>query len=147
MSKWVEKNEKEYGVQMVELKKIIERQVLATGSSDQFISDMYVALVSGRRITPKMEAAIDRIIKANSPEELFKREEWVSKVVPKLMMVTSLITDTDWKDNYKADSHRFINSLIEQAKSRKTLSKKQMDAASRIYLRTKKNIEKKKKKA
>ena len=122
------------------MKKIIERQVLATGSSDQFISDMYVALVSGRRITPKMEAAIDRIIKANSPEELFKREEWVSKVVPKLMMVTSLITDTDWKDNYKADSHRFINSLIEQAKSRKTLSKKQMDAASRIYLRTKKNI-------
>ena len=147
MSKWVEKNKKEYGVQIVELKKIIERQVLATGSSDQFISDMYVALVSGRRITPKMEAAIDRIIKANSPEELFKREEWVSKVVPKLMMVTSLITDTDWKDNYKADSHRFINSLIEQAKSRKTLSKKQMDAASRIYLRTKKNIEKKKKKA
>ena len=147
MSKWVEKNKKEYGVQIVELKKIIERQVLATGSSDQFISDMYVALVSGRRITPKMEAAIDRIIKANSPEELFKREEWVSKVVPKLMMVTSLITDTDWKDNYKADSHRFINRLIEQAKSRKTLSKKQMDAASRIYLRTKKNIEKKKKKA
>ena len=112
MSKWVEKNKKEYGVQIVELKKIIERQVLATGSSDQFISDMYVALVSGRRITPKMEAAIDRIIKANSPEELFKREEWVSKVVPKLMMVTSLITDTDWKDNYNADSHRFINSLI-----------------------------------
>ena len=147
MSKWVEKNKKEYGVQIVELKKIIERQVLATGSSDQFISDMYVALVSGRRITPKMEAAIDRIIKANSPEELFKREEWVSKVVPKLMMVTSLITDTDWKDNYKADSHRFINSLIEQAKSRKTLSKKQMDAASRIYLRTKKNIEKNEKKA
>ena len=143
MSKWVEKNKKEYGVQIVELKKIIERQVLATGSSDQFISDMYVALVSGRRITPKMEAAIDRIIKANSPEELFKREEWVSKVVPKLMMVTSLITDTDWKDNYKADSHRFINSLIEQAKSRKTLSKKQMDTASRIYARIKKNIEKK----
>ena len=142
MSKWVEKNKKEYGVQIVELKKIIERQVLATGSSDQFISDMYVALVSGRRITPKMEAAIDRIIKANSPEELFKREEWVSKVVPKLMMVTSLITDTDWKDNYKADSHRFINSLIEQAKSRKTLSKKQMDAATKVYLRAKKNIEK-----
>ena len=147
MSKWVEKNEKEYGVQMVELKKIIERQVLATGSSDEFTSNMYVALKTGRRITPKMEAAINRIIKANSPEELFKREEWVSKVVPKLMMVTSLITDTDWKDNYKADSHRFINSLIEQAKSRKTLSKKQMDAASRIYLRTKKNIEKNKKKA
>tara|TARA_R100000008_G_scaffold51641_1_gene31107 strand:+ start:214 stop:654 length:441 start_codon:yes stop_codon:yes gene_type:complete len=139
---WVEKNKKEYGVQMIELKKIIERQVLETGSSDQFTSDMYVAIVSGRKITPKMETAINNIIKANSPEELFKREEWVNKVVPKLMMVTNLITDTDWKDNYKADSHRFINSIIEQAKSRKTLSRKQMDAASRVYLRAKKNIEK-----
>jgi hypothetical protein len=146
MQKWIEHNKKEYGVQMIELKKIIERQVLETGSSDQFTSDMYVALVSGRKITPKMETAINNIIRANSPEELFKREEWVNKVVPKLMMVTSLITDTDWKDNYKADSHRFINSLIEQAKSRKTLSRKQMDAASRVYLRAKKNIEKNEKK-
>ena len=147
MSKWVEKNEKEFGVQIIELQKIIERQVLATGNSDQFTSDMLVAIKTGRKITPKMESAINKIIRVNSPDEMLKREEWVNRVVPKLMMVTSLITDTDWKDNYKADSHRFINSLIEQAKSRKTLSKKQMDAASRIYLRTKKNIEKKKKKA
>ena len=147
MDKWIERNKKEYGVQIVELKKIIERQVLDTGDSDQFASDMYVALISGRKITPKMEAAIDRLIKANSPEELFKREEWVNKVVPKLMMVTGLITNTDWKDSYKADSHRFINSLIKQAKSRKTLSRKQMDAATRVYLRAKKNIEKNEKKA
>tara|TARA_R100000008_G_C3471335_1_gene109134 strand:- start:21 stop:464 length:444 start_codon:yes stop_codon:yes gene_type:complete len=147
MDKWIERNKKEYGVQIVELKKIIERQVLDTGDSDQFASDMYVALISGRKITPKMEAAIDRLIKANSPEELFKREEWVNKVVPKLMMVTGLITNTDWKDSYKADSHRFINSLIKQAKTRKTLSRKQMDAATRVYLRAKKNTEKNEKKA
>tara|TARA_Y100000004_G_scaffold193658_1_gene256607 strand:- start:36 stop:479 length:444 start_codon:yes stop_codon:yes gene_type:complete len=147
MDKWIERNKKEYGVQIVELKKIIERQVLDTGDSDQFASDMYVALISGRKITPKMEAAIDRLIKANSPEELFKREEWVNKVVPKLMMVTGLITNTDWKDSYKADSHRFINSLIKQAKTRKTLTRKQMDAATRIYLRAKKNTEKNEKKA
>ena len=147
MDKWIERNKKEYGVQIVELKKIIERQVLDTGDSDQFASDMYVALISGRKITPKMEAAIDRLIKANSPEELFKREEWVNKVVPKLMMVTGLITNTDWKDSYKADSHRFINSLIKCAKSRKTLSRKQMDAATRVYLRAKKNTEKNEKKA
>ena len=33
---------------------------------------MYVALISGRKITPKMEAAIDRIIKVNSPDEMLK---------------------------------------------------------------------------
>ena len=147
MNKWVEKNEKEFGVQIIELQKIIERQVLATGNSDQFTSDMLVALKTGRRITPKMEAAINRIIKANSPEELFKREEWVSKVVPKLMMAGGQISTTDWTDGYKAETHRFFNSLIEQAKSRKTLSKKQMDTASRIYARIKKNIEKNENKA
>ena len=147
MSKWVEKNEKEFGVQIIELQKIIERQVLATGNSDQFTSDMLVAIKTGRKITPKMESAINRIIKANSPEELFKREEWVNRVVPKLMMAAGHISATDWTDGYKAETHRFFNSIIEQAKSRKTLSKKQMETASRIYTRIKKNIEKNEKKA
>ena len=147
MSKWVEKNEKEFGVQIIELQKIIERQVLATGNSDSFTSDMLVALKTGRKITPKMESAINRIIMANSPEELFKREEWVNKVVPKLMMAAGHISATDWTDGYKAETHRFFNSIIEQAKSRKTLSKKQMETASRIYTRIKKNIEKNEKKS
>ena len=145
--KWVEKNKKEYGVQIVELKKIIERQVLDTGNSDEFTSDMYVALVSGRKITPKMESAIDRIIKVNSPDEMLKREEWVNKVVPKLMMVEDLIGNTSWTEDYKVNTKRFVSSLVKQARSRKTLSKKQMDAATKVYLRTKKNIEKNEKKA
>ena len=142
-AKWVEKNKKEYGVQIVELKKIIERQVLDTGNSDEFTSDMYVALVSGRKITEKMEDAINRIIKVNSPDEMLKREEWVNKVVPKLMMVEDLIGNTSWTEDYKVNTKRFVSSLVKQARSRKTLSKKQMDAATKVYLRTKKNIEKK----
>ena len=38
-----------------------------------------------------------------------------------------------------------MNSIIEQAKSRKTLSKKQMEAVSKLYVRIKKNIDKNKK--
>ena len=144
MDKWIERNKERYGVQIIELKKIIEKQVLDSGSSDEFASDMYVALISGRKITPKMEAAIDRIIKINSPDEMLKREEWVDKVVPKLMMVENLIDDTSWTDGYKTGTKHFISSLVKQAKSRKTLSKKQMDAATKVYLRTKKNIEKSK---
>jgi predicted YcjX-like family ATPase len=146
MNKWVEKNEKEFGVQIQELQKIIESQVLATGNSDQFTSDMLVALKTGRKITPKMEAAIDKIIKVNSPDEMLKRQEWVDRVVPKLMMVSNLISDTSWNEDYKANTHRFMNSLIKQAKTRKTLSKKQMDSASSIYARVKKNIKKNEKK-
>ena len=144
---WVERNKEQFGVQIIELKKIIEKQVLDSGSSDEFTSDMYVALISGRKITPKMEAAIDRIIKINSPDEMLKREEWVDKVVPKLMMVKNLIDDTSWTEDYKVNTKRFISSLIKQAKSRKTLSKKQMDSATSVYLRTKKNVEKNKNKA
>ena len=139
---WIERNKEQFGVQIIELKKIIEKQVLDSGSSDEFASDMYVALISGRKITPKMEAAIDRIIKINSPDEMLKREEWVNKVVPKLMMVEDLIGNTSWTEDYKVNTKRFVSSLIKQARSRKTLSKKQMDAATKVYLRTKKNIEK-----
>ena len=147
MNKWVEKNEKEFGVQIQELQKIIESQVLATGNSDQFTSDMLVALKTGRKISPKMEAAIDKIIRVNSPDEMLKRQEWVDRVVPKLMMVSNLISDTSWNEDYKANTHRFMNSLIKQAKARKTLSKKQMDSASSIYARVKKNIKKNEKKS
>ena len=139
---WIERNKEQFGVQIIELKKIIENQVIATGKSDQFTSDMYVALISGRKITEKMEAAIDKIVRANSPDEMLKREEWVDKVIPKLMMVENLISDTDWTDGYKANSVHFIKSLIEQVKSRKTLTQKQMEASSKIYARVKKNIEK-----
>ena len=61
---WVERNKEQFGVQIIELKKIIEKQVLDSGSSDEFASDMYVALISGRKITEKMESAIDKLIKA-----------------------------------------------------------------------------------
>ena len=144
---WVERNKEQFGVQIIELKKIIEKQVLDSGSSDEFTSDMYVALISGRKITPKMEAAIDRIIKVNSPDEMLKREEWVNKVVPKLLMVENLIDDTSWTEDYKVNTKRFISSLIKQANTRKTLSKKQMDSATNVYLRTKKNVEKNKNKS
>ena len=144
-NKWIEHNKKEYGVHIIALKEIINNQVLDAGNSDTFTSDMLVALVSGRKITPKMENAIDNIIKRNSPEEQFKRSEWVEKVVPKMIMVREMISDTNWTKGYRGSAHSFMNSIIKQAKSRKTLSKKQMEAVSKLYVRIKKNIDKNKK--
>ena len=143
---WIEHNKKEYGVQIIELKKIISKQVESCGSSDEFTSSMLVALVSGRKITPKMEKAIDNIIKRNSPEEQFKRNEWVETVVPKMMMVKEMISKTNWTSGYSSGAVGFMDSVIKQAKSRKTLSKKQMEAVNKLYHRVKKNIEKNKKK-
>ena len=140
--RWVEHNKKEFGVQIIALKKIIEEQVRAGTKSDGFTSDMLVAMQSGRKITPKMEDAINNIIKRNTPEELYKRDDWLATVLPKLIMVKEQIKYTDWIDGYSSDSVIFMESIIKQAISRKTLSEKQMLAVSKLYVRIKKNIEK-----
>ena len=141
--KWVEHNKKEYGVQIIELKKIIESQVKDGGKANEFTSDMLVAIVSGRKITEKMQNAINGIIKKESPDAKFKRESWLHSVMPKLMMVKEQINNTDWSEQYRLGSINFMESIIAQAKNRKTLTKKQMEAVSNMYVRIKKNIEKK----
>jgi len=141
--KWIEHNKKEFGVEIIELKKIIYEQVKHGGKSDEFISDMVVALVTGRKITPKMKEAIDNIIKRNSPEEQFRRDDWLQTVLPKMVMVQNMISDTDWSDGYRASTTNFMESIIKQAKHRKSLSKKQMEAVSKLWIKVKKNIEKK----
>ena len=147
MNKWIEFNKKQFGSRIVALENIIKTQVQTTGKSDYFTSDMLVALKSGRKITYKMEKAIDNIVKRNTPEEMGKRDEWVEKVVTKIMMVKEMISDTNWTNGYKGGSYNFIDSIINQAKSRKTLSKKQMEAVNSMYHRVKKNIEKNKNKS
>ena len=142
---YIDNNKKVFSSQIKSLKDIINQQVIDSGSSDEFISNMLVALISGRKITFKMENAIDNIVKRNSPEEMTKRNDWVEKVVPKMIMVREMISDTSWTSGYRGETHNFINSVIEQAKSRKTLSKRQMEAVSKVYLKCKKNIDKNKK--
>ena len=137
IKKWIGVNRNKFSVEIFELERIIN-----SGTADDFTKSMYEAVTGGRKITPKMEDAIDNIIKRNSPEEQFKRDEWVQKVVPKIMMVKEMISQTDWTENYRAGSYQFVNSIIKQAKSRKSLSKKQMEAVSNLYLRVKKNIDK-----
>ena len=53
-----------------------------------------------------------------------------------------MISETNWTEGYRGSSYQFMNSIIKQAKSRKTLSKKQMEAVSNMYIRIKKNIDK-----
>lgn len=120
---WIEHNKNIYGVQIIELKKIISEQVRHGGKAEVFVSDMLVALVSGRKITPKMESAIDNIIKRNSPEELYKRNDWLATVLPKLLMVRAEIDKTNWSMGYRKSQDDFMSSIINQAKHRKTLLK------------------------
>ena len=144
---WIEHNKKEFGSRIVALENIIRSQVKATGKSDQFTSDMLVAIKSGRKITPKMEKAINNIIHRNKPEEMPKRVDWVQSVVPKIVMVTNLINETDWSDLYKSSKVYFLESVTKQAKKNMRLSQKQMDCVTKIYKQATKNIKKKKNKS
>jgi len=142
MNEWVEHNKKEFGVKIVELKIIIKRQIRTSGKSDEFTSDMLVALQSGRKITPKMEEAINGIVNRNKPEELVKRKDWVESVVPKIMMVSNLVKETSWGANYKYGKESFLESIKKQAMSNMRLSKKQMEVVNNIYKQCKKKKKK-----
>jgi len=147
VNKWVEFNKKQFGSRIVALENIIKTQVRASGKSDEFTSDMLMAIKSGRKITYKMQNAIDNIIKRNSPEEMTKRVQWVESVVPKMLMVNNLIGDTDWSDGYKRSKEYFLGSIMKQATNNMRLSKKQMDAVNGIYKQAVNNIKKNKNKS
>ena len=144
--KWVEKNKKEYGVQIVELKKIIERQVLDTGNSDEFTSDMYVALVSGRKITPKMESAITKIVKAYTktlnPEYKKKKLDYIENTIAKLNVIKRKLDECNYTTGYKNEKLYFLESIEKQVYSRGSLSIKQRKVLNGMYTQFMKKIEK-----
>ena len=135
MNKWVERNKKEYGVQIIELKKIIERQVVDTGESDQFTSDMYVALISGRKITPKMANAImDGIKKCNNNPRFndvlrIEQEAKLKPIMEKIIMVEKLAESKNDK------ALGFIQNVKEYVKNNYRVTKKQMEALNKVYKR------------
>ncbi len=71
-------NKKTYSKQIKELKFLIE-----TKRADDFTTEMYVALIAGRKITPKMLTAINKIIKRNSTAEIEKKRMEVERLLGK----------------------------------------------------------------
>ena len=61
-------NKETYKFQIVELKKLVNDK-----DQSKFVRDMYQALVTGRKITPKMLDSINNIVKRNQPVEREKK--------------------------------------------------------------------------
>ena len=140
--KWIEHNSKLYGDKIKSLKEIANRQIEKSGSSDQFTSDMLLALISGRRITDKMVACIDNIIERENPKYKAERYKWLESVVPKINLVIDSVEKTSWTSGYKRNTTNFLKDISKQAKGRMSLSTKQMDAVNKVYKKIIKNIEK-----
>ena len=141
---WVKHNKTKYKSEIKSLTEIINTQTKSGIVVNQFTADMLLALRSGRKITFKMEQAIQNIIKRNQPAFIETRTKWVESVVPKINLIISRVTLTDWTEGYRAGVLHFLESVKKQAISRMTLSDKQMSALEKMYKKIEKNIEKKK---
>ena len=143
MKKWIEHNKKEFGVQIIALKEIINKQVLDTGNSDTFTSDMLVALIGGRKITPKMASAIKNSIEKCKNNPLYNpvlQTEAIEKLKPileKIVMVERLAESK----NDKAQT--FVRSVKQYVQMNYRITKKQMDGLNKVYKRCSEDLFKK----
>ena len=131
-------NKKTYSSQLKELKFLIE-----TKRADDFTTEMYVALIAGRKITPKMLNAIRNIIKRNSTAEIEKKRMEVERLIGKTKIVRELLHKCKYDDVYVARSEDFLDSIDENIKKWGNLTKNQKIALNKMYQRFMKKSEKK----
>ena len=131
-----EYNKKTYNKEYKELKFLVE-----TKKANDFIISMYVAIISGRKITPKMLKAIHNIMKTNSPAELEKKRLETVRLLSKLNLVKESLHKANYHETYVWRSEDFLDSIEKQIRDRGTLSSKQKLALNKMYKRFNKRIE------
>ena len=131
-------NKKTYSKEYKELKFLVE-----TKRADEFTISMYVAILSGRRITDKMLSVIHKIMKRNTPNELEKKRLEIERLYYKVNLVKEALYKCNYDEYYESRSEDFLSSIIEQIRDRGSLSPKQKLALNKMYKRFLKRIEKK----
>ena len=131
-------NKKTYSKEYKELKFLVE-----TKRADEFTISMYVAILSGRRITEKMLTSIHKIMKRNTPEEREKKRLETQRLNYKVSLVKEALYKCNYDSLYEARSEHFLGSIVGQIRDRGSLSPKQKLALNKMYKRFNKKIEKK----
>ena len=130
-----EYNKKTYNKEYKELKFLVE-----TKKANDFIISMYVAIISGRKITPKMLNAIHNIMKTNSPAELEKKRLETERLLSKLNLVKESLHKANYHETYVYRSEDFLDSIEKQIRDRGSLSPKQKLALNNMYKRFNKKV-------
>ena len=153
MSK-IEQNKKLFGRRIKQLECIIkDNSYIPKGSTNgyhDFIFSMYQALVTGRKITPKMEASITKIVKAyskrlkenNDPKLRKQKLDWTDNTISKLNMIKRRLDECLYTRSYTADKLYFLESIEKQVYSRGSLSVKQRKALNKMYLQFENRLKK-----
>ena len=150
MEKYIKENKSRYGRRIEQLGVIIaDNSYIPKGSKNsyhEFIFSMWQALVTGRRITPKMESAITKIVKTYTktlnPEYQKEKLDYTENTVAKLNMIKRKLDECNYTTGYKNSSLYFLESIEKQVYSRGSLSIKQRKALNGMYTQFIKKIEK-----
>tara|TARA_E500000331_G_C17011763_1_gene606732 strand:- start:8 stop:475 length:468 start_codon:yes stop_codon:yes gene_type:complete len=150
MSGYVEYNKKHYGKRIDQLNHIITDM---SYEENEFITTMYQALVSGRKITPKMEKSITTIVKRytkwrtleNDPVYVKKRTEYILKSNMKIDVIRHMLSECDYDDVYRERSEYFLQSVQQFLLESGKLTVKQRKALNSMYKRFEKRMKKVKK--
>ena len=143
----VKRNKKMYGRRIQQLDHILkDNTFLVDGGYREFISSMYKALVSGRKITPKMESAITKIVKSYAkhinPEHQVKKVEYIEKTLVKIDKIRSLLFECKFSPDYSYGKEMFLDSIETQVRQRGSLSQKQRMTLNKFYTQFTKRLEK-----
>ena len=152
--KQVELNKNLFGRRIKQFQVIIEdEKYIPKGSTNgyhEFIFSMYKALVSGRKITPKMESSITKIVKSYSktlnPEYRKQKLDYTENTIAKLNMIKRRLDECNYTRNYTADKLYFLDSIERQVYSRGKLSIKQRKALNKMFTQFEKKLKKSEKK-
>ena len=159
MEKKKKKNEILFGRRIKQLQVIIEdNNYIPEGSTNDyhdFIISMYGALISGRKITPKMESAITKIVKAyakrlkenNDPKLRKQKLDWTDNTVSKIHMIKRKLDKCNYTRGYTHEKLWFLESVEKQVYSRGSLSVRQRKVLNKMYTQFTKKLKKSEKNA
>ena len=151
MNESIERNKKVFGRRIEQLDHILmDNTYLTDAGYRDFIGAMYKALVTGRKITPKMESASTKIVKSyakqlkeNNDPKLRKRKlDYIENTIAKLNVIKRKLDECNYTTGYKNEKLYFLESIEKQVHSRGSLSKKQRKALNGMYTQFTKKIEK-----
>jgi hypothetical protein len=130
IAKQILENKETYKFQIVELKKLVNDK-----DQSKFVRDMYQALVTGRKITPKMLDSINNIVKRNQPVERERKRLRKERTLRKLQFLYDKLVEV--KSNQYPQ--RVVLSMMENTHKWGSLTKKQMEFVNTLF---EKNIKK-----
>ena len=157
IEKEMEYNKSKYEKRIKQLKVITEdvRYIPkdSTDSYHEFIFNMHSALEGGRKITSKMESAINKIVsgytkwlkKENSPGYQKEKIEFIENSLSKIKLLKDKLNEAEYSRSYTSDKEYFLDSIKTQIKNRASLTEKQRAALNTMYNKFNKRIEKNKK--